>query len=376
MLLFALYFNGSIIAIATTQFIGTPLYFFSKDYFYAWMAMTKQQFGVVVTTMTYWWAPVKMIVSGDETVRGQLRKTEDGRLECDFPERMVLISNHQIYTDWIYLWWVAYTSKLHGHLYIILKESIKYIPILGTGMMLYGFIFLSRKWATDKERFTYRLRKLSQSRQDTLSGEATLDPMWLLIFPEGTNLSDNGRIASKKWADKNNIEDLRHCLLPRSTGLCYCLSELRNTVDYMYDCTVAYEGVPVGQFGQDLFSLRSTYFQGRPPKSVSMHWRRFATKDIPEDENAFGDWLLKRWREKDDLLEYYIQNGRFPADEGTTPGTNGERELKGAGYIETEVRPKTPLEFLEILIPPAALALVINVIVKIVNMILRILRIR
>jgi 1-acyl-sn-glycerol-3-phosphate acyltransferase len=39
---------------------------------------------------------------------------------------------------------------MHGHLYIILKESIKYIPILGTGMMFYGFIFLSRKWATDK----------------------------------------------------------------------------------------------------------------------------------------------------------------------------------------------------------------------------------
>ena len=42
---------------------------------------------------------------------------------------------------------------MHGHLYIILKESIKYIPFLGTGMMMYGFIFLSRKWATDKERF-------------------------------------------------------------------------------------------------------------------------------------------------------------------------------------------------------------------------------
>jgi lysocardiolipin and lysophospholipid acyltransferase len=60
------------------------------------MAMTKQHFGIVSTTMTYWWAPVKMRVSGDESVRGLLRKTEDGRLECDFPERMVLISNHQV----------------------------------------------------------------------------------------------------------------------------------------------------------------------------------------------------------------------------------------------------------------------------------------
>jgi lysocardiolipin and lysophospholipid acyltransferase len=74
------------------------LYFYSRDLFYAWMAMTKQHFGIVTMTMTYWWAPVKIRISGDESVRGQLRKTKDGRLECDFPERMVLVSNHQVCT--------------------------------------------------------------------------------------------------------------------------------------------------------------------------------------------------------------------------------------------------------------------------------------
>ncbi|KAJ4353692.1 uncharacterized protein N0V89_005422 [Didymosphaeria variabile] len=377
MLLFFVYFNGGCIAIAVSQVIGAPLYFYSMDHFYAWMAMTKQQFGVLVTTMTHWWAPVNMRVSGDESVRGQLRQTEDGRLETDFPERLVLIANHQIYTDWVYLWWVAYTNKMHGHLYIILKESIKYIPVLGTGMMFYGFIFLSRKWAKDKERFQYRLRKLSSSHQGPMSGSSFLDPMWLLIFPEGTNLSDNGRVNSKKWADKNGIEDLRHAMLPRSTGLLFCLQELEKTVDYMYDCTVAYEGVPRGQYGQDLFTLRSTYFEGRPPKSVNMHWRRFAIKDIPtHHEKVFSDWLLARWREKDDLIEHYLEHGRFPADAGISPAVNGAKPLKGAGWIETEVRPKNPLEVFQILVPVAAFALVINVILKFWNLILRLLHVR
>ncbi|KAF2181631.1 acyltransferase-domain-containing protein [Zopfia rhizophila CBS 207.26] len=378
MALFALYFNGSCISICITQLIGAPLYFYNKDLYYAWMAMTKQHFGLVATTMTEWWAPTKIRISGDESVRGQLRKTEDGRLECDFPERMVLIANHQqIYTDWIYLWWVAYTSKMHGHLYIILKESIKYIPLLGQGMMFYGFIFLSRKWAKDKERFKYRLQKLNGNHSGPPYGTQTLDPMWLLIFPEGTNLSSNGRVSSKKWADKTQIEDLRHALLPRSTGLLFCLQELRKTVDYMYDCTVAYEGVPRGQFGQDLFTLRSTYFQGRRPKSVNMHWRRFATKDIPVDNSKeFEKWLLERWREKDDLLEHYIENGRFPADDGIGPTINGAQPVKGAGYIETEVRTANPLEFIQIFIPPMALALVINVIMNFFRMVLRILHIR
>ncbi|ORY17641.1 acyltransferase-domain-containing protein [Clohesyomyces aquaticus] len=374
MLLFALYFNGSIVCIFLSQLIGAPLYFYSKDLFYAWMAMTKQHFALVSNCMTEWWAPTKIRISGDASVRGQLKQAEDGSLECDFPERMVLVANHQIYTDWIYLWWLAYTAKMHGHLYIILKESIKWIPILGQGMMFYGFIFLSRKWAKDKDRFKYRLRKLNSSHSGPLSGTQNLDPMWLLIYPEGTNLSSNGRVSSKKWADKTGIQDLRHALLPRSTGLLFCLLELRETVDWMYDCTVAYEGVPVGQYGQDLFTLRSTYFQGRPPKSVNMHWRRFSTRSIPvDDPKAFEAWLLERWREKDDLIEYYVQNGRFPADDAVGISADGKETAKGAGYIETEVKCKSGFEIVQIFLPTVAFGLVINVIFKMGRMVLRVL---
>lgn len=133
---------------------------------------------------------------------------------------------------------------MHGHLYIILKESLKYIPIIGTGMQFFSFIFLSRKWATDKPRFQHRLQKLNTRHNGPMSGEHELDPMWLLIFPEGTNLSSNGRESSARWAEKIGQPDLRHGLLPRSTGLFFCLQELKDTVEYVYDCTMAYEGVP------------------------------------------------------------------------------------------------------------------------------------
>lgn len=68
--------------------------------------------------------------------------------------------------------------------------------------------------------------------------------MWLLIFPEGTNASDNGRRKSAQWAEKTGIKDMEHQLLPRSTGMFFCLNELDGTVDYVYDCTLAYEGIP------------------------------------------------------------------------------------------------------------------------------------
>jgi len=240
---FATWFFTVCFSAHTTQFLGVPLYWINRDYYYAYMALTKQSFGMLITTITQWFSPTVIRISGDESVRGQLLKTKDGRLETHFPERLVMIANHQIYTEWLYLWWVAYTSNMHGHVYIILKESLQYVPIIGPGMMFFGFVFMSRNWANDKPRLQYRLRKLKSRHAGPLSGSQSLDPMWLLIFPEGTNLSANTRRISKRWADKNGIDDMKHTLLPRSTGLEYCLEELQGTVDWVYDCTMAYEGV-------------------------------------------------------------------------------------------------------------------------------------
>lgn len=133
---------------------------------------------------------------------------------------------------------------MHGHIYIILKESLKYVPFIGWGMMFYGFIFMSRKMATDRPRLAHRLKQLKTRHSGPMSGTEGLDPMWLLIFPEGTNASDNGRRKSSQWAEKIGIKDMEHQLLPRSTGMFFCLNELDQTVEYVYDCTLAYEGIP------------------------------------------------------------------------------------------------------------------------------------
>jgi len=298
------------------------------------MARTKQHFGVVVTTITQWWSPTVIRVTGDRNVRDQIKRTPDGGLECRFPERLVLIANHQLYSDWLYLWWIAYTARMHGFVYIILKESLKWLPFIGVGMQFYGFVFMARKWEQDKSRLLHRLSKLASGRDN---------PMWLLIFPEGTNLSINGRRTSAKYAEKLGMADVQHQLLPRSTGLRFCLEQMKGTVDWVYDCTVAYEGVPRGQFGQDYFTLYSTFFQGRPPKSVNMHWRRFAVKDIPLTDFEFELWLRERWIEKDDLLEYYMENGNFPEDDdpkqnGTANESPGLRKRITIGKDERSVK--------------------------------------
>ena len=244
MIAFVTWFLDCCVCIFATQLLGSPLYFISRDQYYAYMALTKQSFGIVCVTITQWFSPTLVRISGDASMQGELSLTPDGRLETMFPERMIMIANHQVYTDWLYLWWTAYTSRMHGHIFIILKESLKYVPVIGQGMMFYGFVFMARKWASDKSRLEHRLKQLKERHSGAMAGGSGHDPMWLLIFPEGTNLSANTRKGSKKWAEKQKIPDMEHTLLPRSTGMFFCLQQLEGTVDYIYDCTLGYEGTP------------------------------------------------------------------------------------------------------------------------------------
>jgi 1-acyl-sn-glycerol-3-phosphate acyltransferase len=345
------YFLSGALAVNISQFLGTPLYLVNQDWYNAWIAFTKQSFGLLTMTLTQAFAPTKVIVSGDASVRGQMRVSADGNLVLDFPNRLVLIANHQIYTDWLYLWWIAYCNGMHGRLYIILKESLKKIPVLGWGMQMSQFIFLKRNWEKDKPHMADALAKLNKPSE----------PMWLMLFPEGTNLAPSTREKSAAWAKKQGMKDMFHTLIPRSTGLQFCLQELHGTTDYLYDCTVAYEGVPRGQYAQDIFTLKAGYLEGRPPKSVHMYWRRFAIKDIPfQNEKTFDLWLIARWREKDLLMENYLRTGRFPADKGTTKYTTG-RVVKGTGHSEVQIRSSHWYEFLQIFAPMGALAMILAV---------------
>ena len=300
-------------------------------------------------TMTQWWAPTTVRVSGDSTMRGQLVKTSDGGVICDFPERLFLIANHQIYTDWLYLWWIGYSAGMHGRIYIVLKESLKKIPVIGWGMQFAQFIFLKRRWEDDKPGLARHMQRLNKPNE----------PMWLMMFPEGTNLASCTREKSGKWAEKNGIRDMKHGLLPRSTGMHFMLQELRQTVDYVYDCTIAYEGVPHGTFAQDIFTVGASYLGGRPPKSVNMYWRRFRVNTIPlDDPKKFELWLRLRWREKDKFIDQYLRTGRFPADTGSSKNHKDEF-IHGAGHIESEIKPKYWYEFLQVFAPMGLFALVL-----------------
>lgn len=342
-------FISGVLAISASYILGVPLKSVDPKTYDMSRYRTEEAFAVLVNTITQFWAPTVIRVSGDESMKDQLYQMEDGTLRCNFPHRLILMANHQLYTDWLYLWWVAYTNKTHGHIYIILKESLKHLPIFGWIAQFYNFIFVKRQWETDRSRFQQALAQLQNPKK----------AMWLLIFPEGTNLAAVTREQSAAWATKTGIEDMRHQLLPRSTGLRFCLQELHRSTNWLYDCTIAYEGVPKGRFGQDIYTLRSTFLEGRPPKRVNLFWRRWKVSEIPyANDEAFSRWLTNRWREKDYLLEYFAMFGSFPDGDvvEALAAVGGKDPPRHRKMITTEVKGGGWDEFLTIFEPFSLLA--------------------
>jgi lysocardiolipin and lysophospholipid acyltransferase len=126
-----------------------------------------------------------------------------------------------------------------------------------------------------------------------------------------------------------------------------------------------------GEYGQDYFTLKRVYLEEHGPKKVHMHWRRFAVSNIPtSDSKAFDKWLHDRWVEKDALLEYHAQHGHFPVGGETTslskesngsPATTAHKSTNGSnqdGIWNVPLRPKHPLEVLQIFISLLAVPIV------------------
>ena len=65
-----------------------------------------------VLSTTQWWTTTRIHVSGDESVRDQIRQLPDGRVEYQFAERVLLISNHQVIALFCFFLRLSSCSKI------------------------------------------------------------------------------------------------------------------------------------------------------------------------------------------------------------------------------------------------------------------------
>ncbi|KAJ7655086.1 acyltransferase-domain-containing protein [Mycena polygramma] len=306
---------------------------------------TKRSFGSLLILMCQWFAPTKLVISFQREGKGAFTaeqieriviKNKSGEVvSLDLPTKFILIANHQVYADWWYGWCLTYfigPNGVHDSVYITLKKSLKWVPILGWGMNFYNFIFLARSWVSDRVQLSTHLSALGKA------AEEEDNPLVFFLYPEGTVVSKDTRPISKKFADKMGIDDMTNMLLPRSTGLQYSLRSLAPRIPdlKLIDITTVYPGIPPMGYGQSWYTLRSIFLSGVPPPAVHFHLRMFSMQDlpigdlsmahptivpnssspveveIPEPEKAAFDlWLRELWHEKDEAITRWFETASF-----------------------------------------------------------------
>ncbi|KAF8405164.1 hypothetical protein HHK36_010063 [Tetracentron sinense] len=215
-------------------------------------------------------------------------------------ERVLLIANHRTEVDWMYLWDLALRKGCLGYIKYVLKSSLMKLPVFGWGFHILEFISVERRWEVDE----------STMRQMLSTFKDPQDPLWLAVFPEGTDYTEQKCIRSQKFAAENGLPVLKNVLLPKTKGFCACMEVLRSSLDAVYDITIGYKH-------RCPFFMDNVF--GVDPSEVHIHVRRIPLSEIPTREDEAAAWLMDRFHLKDQLLSDFSAQGHFPQQ-----GTEGD----------------------------------------------------
>ncbi|KAK6938775.1 Acyltransferase, C-terminal domain [Dillenia turbinata] len=180
-------------------------------------------------------------------------------------ERVLIIANHRTEVDWMYLWDLAIRKGSLGCIKYVLKSSLMKLPVFGWGFHILEFIPVERKWEVDEPIMHQMLSTFANPE----------DPLWLVVFPEGTDF----------------------------TGFNTCTEALRGSLDAVYDVTIGYRH-QCPSFMDNVF--------GVDPSEVHIHVRRIPLEEIPSSETDVTGWLMSTFNLKDQLLSDFTAQGHFP----------------------------------------------------------------
>jgi lysocardiolipin and lysophospholipid acyltransferase len=177
------------------------------------------------------------------------------------------------------------------------------------------YIFLKRKWETDKAIFKKFVDYYHCIQKNVV----------ILIFPEGTNLTKESLERSDKFAMTNQLEKYREVIHPRTTGFIYlfnlmfnnndnnCGSNATTSLNHIDDVTVAYKGghMPLNELD---------FVCGNLPHEIHFFVDSFECDKLLAAANERNDstiesidscmekWLKMRWYEKEMFLRKFYSS--------------------------------------------------------------------
>ncbi|RDD46210.1 1-acyl-sn-glycerol-3-phosphate acyltransferase epsilon [Trichoplax sp. H2] len=223
----------------------------------------------------------------------------------DGKENVLFISNHQSTMDWVIVDMVAARFGCIGRVRYILKDELKFIPLYGLYFRQHGCLYLKRQKQWNREKF---IRQLDSYKETKI-------PLWLVVFPEGTRFNITRKDVlekSQNYALDLGLPVLSQVLTPRTKATEVSMERLGEYFDAVYDITIAYtdDAKTYQQVREPAPSMGE--FFNNPKRKLHIYLQRYATKDIPKDEESRKKWIYDLFCKKERLLEDMVQNGRFP----------------------------------------------------------------
>ena len=201
----------------------------------------------------------------------------------------IIICNHTSTIDFLVI--MSYLQHFNIDSYnFVLKNQIIYTP--GFGLIMYASpdIKLNRNWDQDKDTMGKQLDKIK------LNGSKQV----ILIFPEGTRLSETKLKEGQDFSIKKNLPVFSNLLVPKSKGLWFIVKHLKdsNKLGRIWDVTLT-----IPKFiGKTAYSSK---IFGKPLGDIYTVWREVTICTDYKDMDKFKKWLIDLWLTKDSFINNY-----------------------------------------------------------------------
>jgi len=209
-------------------------------------------------------------------------------------EHGMVIMNHKYDIDWLMGWMVAEHFRVLGATKVYAKNSLKFVPLIGSTWWFTESIFLKRNYDSDRRT----MEKSHEALQTYPS------PFWILLFCEGTRFTQVKHQQSMEVARKKGLPELKHHLLPRPKGFCMAINGFKDKITSIYDTTICVSPSDVAP------TLKNILYGRRCVAELFV--RRIPVADVPRgDDEKTGHWLNTLYQEKDAMFSNFLHHGSF-----------------------------------------------------------------
>ncbi|KAK9879772.1 hypothetical protein WA026_006837 [Henosepilachna vigintioctopunctata] len=229
-----------------------------------------------------WWSGSKLFLYVDKEDLKKYYGKEHG----------YLIMNHANEADWLLGWILLERVKVLGNAKAYCKRAIQYMPVLGWAWKFSEYVFLERNFQKDKENIHRQVSELSDYP----------DPMWLLLYPEGTRFTEEKHKASLEFSRKHNQPELKYHLLPRTKGFIASLPAMRGKVSAIYDCLTVFKE-------EDPNKPSMINLLNGKPVNAHLYIRRIPLEEVPESEEGQDKFIKDLFVIKDKMKEGFLKHG-------------------------------------------------------------------